>query len=286
MPIRIRTAELPGGIRLPYAEHGDPAGIPVLMLHGWSDSWRSFEGVMPHLPTSTRALALTLRGHADTSGPDSHTISDMSADVAAFLDAVGVESAVIAGHSMGSIVAERVALDHPARVAGLVLMGARPTFERPNMEELYAAVAELTDPVDPVFIREFQESTVTRPVAPGLIDMAVAESRKLTAGVWRELMDGVLRVDFSAELPSIAAPTLVIAAEGDEIAPLGDAGTLAAIIPGARLAIYDDAGHAMHWEEPARVAGDIAAFAREAAPAGAQPARRARPRAVGAVNAR
>jgi pimeloyl-ACP methyl ester carboxylesterase len=95
--------------------------------------------------------------------------------------------------------------------------------------------------------------------------MAVSESRKLTADAWRELMDGVLRVDFSAELPSIGAPTLVIAGERDDIAPLGDAGTLAALIPGARLAIYDDAAHAMHWEEPARVAGDIAAFAREAA---------------------
>jgi non-heme chloroperoxidase len=265
MSIHVRTAELPGGVRLPYGEHGDPSGIPAVMLHGWSDSWRSFEGVLPHLPASIRALAVTLRGHADTTGAQSHTISDMSADFAAFLDAVGVESAVIAGHSMGSIVAERVALDHPERVAGLVLMGARPTFDRPNLHELFAAVAKLTDPVDPVFLREFQESTIARPVAPGLIDMAVSESQKLTADVWRELRDGVIRVDFSAELPSIAAPTLVIAGEYDDVAPLGDAGELAALIPGARLAIYDDAGHAMHWEDPARVAGDLAAFARDSA---------------------
>jgi non-heme chloroperoxidase len=270
MSIHVRTDAPPGGVRLPYAEHGDPSGIPVVMLHGWSDSWRSFEGVLPHLPASIRALAVTLRGHADTTGAQSHTISDMSADFAAFLDAVGVESAVIAGHSMGSIVAERVAIDHPARVAGLVLMGARPTFDRPNMDELYAAVEELTDPVDRVFIREFQESTIARPVAPGLIDMAVAESQKLTADTWREIMDGVIRVDLSAELPSIAAPTLVIAGECDEVAPLGDGGTLAALIPGSRLAIYDDAGHAMHWEEPARVAADVAAFAREVAAVAAQ----------------
>jgi non-heme chloroperoxidase len=265
MSIHTRTAELPDGVRLLYAEHGDPSGIPVVMLHGWSDSWRSFEGVLPHLPASIRALAVTLRGHGDATGARSHTISDMSADVAAFLDAVGVDAAVIAGHSMGSIVAQRLAIEHPERVAGLVLMGARPTFARPNLDELFAAVAELTDPVDPVFIREFQESTVVQPVAPGLIDMAVSESQKLTADVWRELMDGVLRVDFSVELPSIAAPTLVIAGECDDVAPLGDAGELAALIPGARLAIYDDAGHAMHWEDPARVAADMAAFARDSA---------------------
>jgi non-heme chloroperoxidase len=270
MSIPVRDAELPDGVRLPYAGHGDPAGIPVLLLHGWSDSWRSFEGVLPALPASIRALALTLRGHGDATGARSHTIADMSADVVAFLDALDIDSAVIVGHSMGSIVAERVAIDHPARVAGLVLMGARPTFDRPNMDELYAAVAELTDPVDPVFIREFQESTIARPVAPGLIDMAVSESQKLTADTWRELMDGVIRADLSAELPSIAAPTLVIAGECDEVAPLGDGGSLAALIPGSRLAIYDDAGHAMHWEEPARVAADVAAFAREVTAVAAQ----------------
>jgi pimeloyl-ACP methyl ester carboxylesterase len=61
MSIRTRAAELPGGIRLPYAEHGDPAGVPVPMLHGWSDSWRSFEGVLPHLPTSRPSRARSPR---------------------------------------------------------------------------------------------------------------------------------------------------------------------------------------------------------------------------------
>src|SRR5215213_7642351 len=111
MSIRIRVAELPGGVHLPYAEHGDPSGTPVLMLHGWSDSWRSFEGVLPHLPASIRALALTVRGHAGATAPDRHTIADLSGDVVAFLDSLGIGAAVIAGHSMGTIVAERVAID-------------------------------------------------------------------------------------------------------------------------------------------------------------------------------
>src|SRR5215210_627449 len=116
MSIRIRVAELPGGVHLPYAEHGDPSGLPVLMLHGWSDSWRSFEGVLPRLPDSIRALALTLPGHGDATGPDRHTARDMAEDVVAFLDALGIESALITGHSMGTIVAPRAAVDHPDRV--------------------------------------------------------------------------------------------------------------------------------------------------------------------------
>jgi non-heme chloroperoxidase len=265
MPTRSRAADLPGGVRLPYAEHGDPLGPPVLMLHGWSDSWRSFEGVLEHMPADVRALALTLRGHAGTTGPDRHALEDLSADVVAFLDLLGIDAAVIAGHSMGTIVAQRVAIDDPGRVAGLVLMGGQPTFAVPHLDDLYAAVAGLTDPVDVGFIREFQESTVVRPVAPGLINMAVAESLFLTAATWRRLMDGVLRVDQSADLESIAAPTLVIAGEDDDVAPLAHAWQLAAAIPHSRLSIHDDAGHAMHWEDPRRVAAEIAAFTREQA---------------------
>ena len=64
-----RIAELPDGLRLPYVERGDPAGIPVVFLHGITDSWRSFQLVLPHLPPSIRALALTQRGHGDASRP-------------------------------------------------------------------------------------------------------------------------------------------------------------------------------------------------------------------------
>ncbi len=61
----IDRAVLPTGVTLPYAVSGDPAGIPVLMLHGLSDSWRSFEGVLPYLPPGIRAYALSQRGHGD-----------------------------------------------------------------------------------------------------------------------------------------------------------------------------------------------------------------------------
>src|SRR3712207_5613101 len=52
-----RSVELPNGTRLPYAERGDPAGVPLLLLHGYTDSWRSFAPVLAHLPPSVRAIA-------------------------------------------------------------------------------------------------------------------------------------------------------------------------------------------------------------------------------------
>lgn len=59
------TVELGNGVRLPYIEQGDPAGVPILSLHGVTDSMHSFDTVLPYLPRSVHAYALTQRGHGD-----------------------------------------------------------------------------------------------------------------------------------------------------------------------------------------------------------------------------
>src|SRR5262245_39628739 len=83
----LKRIALPTGVTLPYAESGAPDGTPVIFLHGVIDSWRSFAGVLPHLPDSIRALALTQRGHGEAARPDgAYRIGDFAADVAAFID--------------------------------------------------------------------------------------------------------------------------------------------------------------------------------------------------------
>ena len=57
-------------VRLPYVEQGDPDGTPVLLLHGITDSQRSWEPVLPLLPESIRAIAVTMRGHGDAERPE------------------------------------------------------------------------------------------------------------------------------------------------------------------------------------------------------------------------
>jgi non-heme chloroperoxidase len=180
--------------------------------------------------------------------------------VVAVLDDAGVERAVVAGHSMGSLVAARVALDAPERVAGLVLMGSKPTFRDPAIDDLMAAIRELEDPVDPVFVREFQVSTLARPIPPAMLDRVVAESLKLPARVWHALIEPTLRVDYSADLERIAAPTLVAWGDRDEICTRADQDALVRAIPDARLIVYRGGGHAFHWEDPSAFAGDLVAF--------------------------
>lgn len=111
----VRSVRLSSRITLPYVEQGDPRGVPVLFLHGVTDSWRSFEPVLPHLPKSMRAFALTQRGHGDADRPASYRTRDFAADIAAFLDALELDSAVLVGHSMGTTNALRAAATANAR---------------------------------------------------------------------------------------------------------------------------------------------------------------------------
>jgi non-heme chloroperoxidase len=211
MTSQLKTATLPGGLRLPYVEQGDPAGVPVVLLHGYSDSWRSYELLLERLPDFLHAYALTQRGHGDADRPATgYRPEDHADDLRAFLDAVGLDAAVVVGHSGGSYTAQRFAVDHPERTLALVLNGAYLALDSPDVDELLAAVDGLTDPVDPGFVRAFQESTLAEPVPAAFFERIVAESRKLPARVWRAYLREMTGAEVPSRAGTIAAPTLIL----------------------------------------------------------------------------
>jgi non-heme chloroperoxidase len=187
---------------------------------------------------------------------------DFAADLAAFMDTLKLGPAVVVGHSMGSSIAQRFALDYPDRTLGLVLMGSCTTVRgNPVATELWdAVVSTLTDPIDPGFVLEFQRSTLARPVPQTLLDTVVQESLKVPARVWKAALAALLDTDFSGELGKITAPTLIVWGDQDAFFLRREQEALAAAIAGARLVVYPDAGHGFHWEEPARFAADLVAF--------------------------
>jgi non-heme chloroperoxidase len=259
----IDTLVLPNGVRLEYEERGDPDGVPVLLLHGVTDSRRSWDPVLPHLPPSIRAVALTQRGHGDSDRPDAgYTLDDMAGDAAGVIEALELGPAIMAGHSMGAWVATRAAIDRPDLVHGAVL-AASLGIARRNAD--FAALCEemsgLADPVDPGLVREFQLSTTERPLPGAQLNLFVAESLKLPARVWRAVFAGMLEIDLSAGLPSLEAPALLVWGDRDGLATRAEQDWLLEVIPDARLEVYEGTGHALHWEEPRRFAARLAAFA-------------------------
>ena len=160
-----------------------------MLLPGPTDSWRSYQPVLERLPPSVHAVAVSMRGHGDSDKPETgYRVQDYAADVIDLLDAVGLERAVLTGHSGSCLVARRVALDRPERVAGLVLE-ASPTTLRGDarLQELVESVVSgLEDPIGRDFARSFVSDTSSGNVTPELLDQLVDEVVKVPARVWKQ----------------------------------------------------------------------------------------------------
>ena len=271
--IQFATTPLETGLRLYYAEQGDPTGEAIVFLHGYSDSWFSFSRVLPLLSAEYHAFALTQRGHGDSDKPECcYTPDDFATDFDAFMDAVGLEEATVVGASTGALFAQRVVLSYPHRVSRLVLVGAQTPANEANeaVMGLEEQVRALEDPVPPEFVRAFQEGTIHQPVPQEFLDTVVSESLKLPARVWRDYLEGaVLSIDQDYVLPlrKIDVPTLILWGEQDPLFPREEQERLAAAIPGATLKVYPETGHAVHWDRPEWVVRDLEAFMKETRPA-------------------
>ena len=257
----VRFVRVPGGPRLEYVERGDRAGTPVLLLHGYTDSWRSFATVLPHLPPTLRTIAISQRGHGDSERPATGCgMGDFAADASGVLAALGIRSAVVVGHSMGARVAERLAADEPDVVAALVLAAAfAPGEPSDGVRELAAAVASLTDPVDRAFATDFQAGTAAGPLPDGVLETAVSESLKVPAFVWRAALDGFIEAGRHPPQPA-DVPTMVVWGDQDAFTTRADQERLVRGRRGSDLVTYAGVGHALHWECPERFARDLATF--------------------------
>ncbi len=254
---------LDSGVRLEYVESGAPDGPPVILLHGVTDSWHAFERIMPLLPPTLRTIAISQRGHGDSSRPAAgYRLTELAEDVRGFMDALSLPSATLVGHSMGSAVAQHAAILYPARVTALVLMGAFATFQGPVMRDfVVTSIRPLRDPIDREFAREWQLSTLARPMDPTHLDTVIDETLKVPAFVWHAAFEGFLAApDWTPALARVHVPTLLLWGEEDSYADRRNQQTLLGAIPNARLITYPGAGHAFHWEDPVSATNDLAAF--------------------------
>jgi pimeloyl-ACP methyl ester carboxylesterase len=260
--LRFAEVRLATGVRMHYAEQGDPRGDAVILLHGYSDSWFSYSRVLPLLSDRHRVYALDLRGHGNSDRPATgYHMSDLAADVIAFMDAKGIVRATVVGHSMGSFVAQQVALAAPRRVTRLVLVGSATAVRNVDgILDLKRAVDSLPDPVPEEFVREFQRSTIHAPVPDDFMNGVVNESLKLPARVWRELMAGMLATDPPLALGRAGIPTLVIWGDRDTFMLRGEQDALLKLLKTATLTVYRDTGHDPQWERPELFARDLERF--------------------------
>jgi non-heme chloroperoxidase len=250
-------------LSLEYARQGSRAELPLVCLHGFTDSYRSFGPLFEALPAEVHAIAVSHRGHGGSDRPQGpYTIPTMARDLARLLSGLGIEKAVLVGHCMGGFVAQRFAVEYPGRTAGLVLINTAATVsDHPAIAELMAGLDGET--IDPDFVREFQEGTIARPVPDDFMDIVVAESLRLPPWAWHRVLGEISQEDLTADLHRIDAPTRLIWGDRDVLFELAHQNALRTGIRGAQLEVMPGYGHSPHWEDPAAVAASIMRFVRK-----------------------
>ncbi len=260
--LTIKMASLPNGVDLQYAEQGIFTGNAVIFLHGIGDSWHSFESILKVLPENIHAFALSLRGHGDSEKPATgYSIKDFAGDVAQFIRMQDLKCVYVVGHSMGGMVAQQLVLDHPHLVKGMVLIDSDAIFnDNEGMPDFFQQVLKLEGAIDKKFMDEFQRSTLAKSIDPNYYDLLVAEGLKVPAGIFKSAFAGMMRADFRDQLKNIQVPVLIFWGSKDNICSIKDQEQLLRGIPHTKFMMYENTGHALHWEEPARFTNDLTSF--------------------------
>ncbi len=261
-PNRIKLASGPA---LDYVETGNASSTPLICLHGYTDSWHSFELVLPLLAEHFHVFALSQRGHGDSDRPEKgFAPEDLATDVAQFMDQLQIKTAVIVGHSMGGIIAQRFVLDYPEKVRALVLLNTFSGFSgKQNVAEMLELVNSFGDTPDPVFPEEFQRSSVATPVSEAFMQTGISQSLKVPSRIWKAVLNELVKAEYTEALREVKKPVLLLWGDQDTFALRRDQDLLLEALAGAKLVVYEGYGHSIHWETPDRVAQDITAFVKE-----------------------
>ena len=233
------------------------AGPDVLLIGGLADTVESWQLQLDGLSDRYRLTAFDNRGAGRTAMPDSGVSAEALADDAtALLGALGISSAHVAGFSMGSAVAQELALRHPERVDSLVLSG---TYARPDalLSSLFRFWRWLPEsaPSDRAFYEGFFTWVYTpRAHADGLVTEIIEEvlafPHQQSVEDFQAQVDVCLAHDTTDRLSGVAAPTLVIAGGRDAIMPPRFGRAVAAAIPDAEFDLMDEEAHQPFQEVP------------------------------------
>lgn len=214
---------------------------PLLLIHGAGGDFRNWP--VP-LRKTTHAVAIDLAGHGNSPLPGRDSIADYAADCAVFLETMGINQAIIAGHSMGGAIAQTLALTYPSLVSGLVLMGTGAQL--PVNEAIITGIAEKP--------RETAEMLMKWSWAKSTPDDIRAQGVELLLKVPVAVIQGDYRAcdafDMLGRLPHIQVPTLVIGGTADKMTRFDWSETLATQIPDATLMAIEGGGHMMQLEQP------------------------------------
>jgi pimeloyl-ACP methyl ester carboxylesterase len=279
--IDLDEVQLPGrhekidGVRVHVIEQGN--GFPVLLIHGFGGSTYDFRTLIPALAERFRVIAVDLPGFgfSDRDAPELSGPAWVEM-LRALLQRLGVERAIVIGHSMGGMVAQRFAAEHPKMVERLVLIASPRADQRPPFRAdsrvasaLLACLQGLT----------YGLGGITRVARRTVADPALMSGEALeehlrplrvrgSAAAVRQLVRDAAREE-PVDLARVTTPTLLLWGSEDRIVPLKVGEELRALLPNARLEVVQGAGHMVLEERPEETHQIVLRFLNEAVAAAA-----------------
>lgn len=238
------------GINLTYEEHG--TGEPLVLLHGLTGNRHMFDDEVGIFKKYFRTIVLDARGHGESEKPASYTMQDHVNDVLRLLDHLEIEETFIIGMSMGSYIAQGVAIASPERVKRLILVATKSQGKTSSVEALFAKYPEELEGLD------FSEKMLK--VSPYIFhdlvavgkwnNNASAKSPVLTAKEIKIANQSLKGFDFRDDLYRITAETLVISGDYDGLNPPEVGRETARLIPNATFVEFKLSGHVPSVEQP------------------------------------
>lgn len=250
------------GLRMYYEKSG-MGPMPVLLIHGNVASSHWWQKVMALLPNERfTAYAPDLRGFGQTDKPGKgQDIPTYAEDLAGFLRVMGVESALVVGHSLGGSIAMRLTLEYPSLVRGLVLVDSGPAEGLITPPQNYPLLEAMKTN------RELMRMALIG-VAPTAAQddffARLVDDAMLAAPVAADNARSLEQVIFTPRLGEISVPTLVVWGDKDALVPLDATERTAAGIKNSRLVILDGVGHSAPIEAPERLVEVIVELAQTA----------------------
>jgi pimeloyl-ACP methyl ester carboxylesterase len=250
------------GLSVGYERAGE--GPVLVLLHGFSIDSRMWRPQLAALQRHFTVFAWDAPGAGRSSDPpDPYGLADWADCLAACLSSVGLERAHIAGLSWGGIVAQEFYRRHSPFVESLILAdtyaGWEGSLPHPVSEERLAACLRDASLPPEDFVRKYLPSMFSHSPDPEALQELAGIMRDVHPAGFR-LMARASAVDTRSILPTISVPTLLIWGESDERSPIAVAHAMLQQIPGSRLAVIPQAGHASNLENPAAFTQEIRNF--------------------------
>ncbi len=256
------------GIDIYYEEHG--SGEPLLLIMGFGGNAATWNPQIEGLAKHFRVIAFDNRGVGRTSAPDGpYSISQMACDVVGLLDGLDIPRAHVFGISMGGMVAQELAIDHPTRIDSLILGCTTPGSSRA------AGVAQLHDEISTFrdgngkhylewlseFLKRLWTEEAMTKSTPELQDFVLSLIRfpPTSHGLVNQA-DAVAGHDAHDRLHKIQHRTLVMTGAEDTLIDPKNSNILAELIPDAKLVVFEGLRHAFHLERPALANDAIVSF--------------------------